>query len=235
MRNLQLIEKRIDDEGYSLDVVDVFKTIQGEGPFAGVPAVFVRTAGCNLQCPACDTNYTANRFHADIDFLQRYIGILTTRSCIDLVVITGGEPFRQPLGLFVEALIIKGYRVQIETNGTIYHGDFDHVRHSALSVVCSPKAGVNERLKPRIGALKYVMGHKDVSPIDGLPLTCLDSQSPVEHPWEGFVANGGLIYVQPLDSGDPIENKKNMEACIESCMRYGYILSTQLHKMWELS
>ena len=44
-----------------LAVHSIFYTIQGEGPFAGETAVFVRLAGCNLQCPLCDTDYTSDR------------------------------------------------------------------------------------------------------------------------------------------------------------------------------
>ena len=47
--------------GNSLEVVDLWQTIQGEGPFAGMRAIFIRLAGCNLQCPFCDTDYTSKR------------------------------------------------------------------------------------------------------------------------------------------------------------------------------
>ena len=43
------------DRDRHLDVHSIFHTIQGEGPYCGHPAVFIRLAGCNLQCPGCDT------------------------------------------------------------------------------------------------------------------------------------------------------------------------------------
>ena len=51
--NTQPTEKRTNSQ--NLDITEIFFTIQGEGPFSGHRAVFIRLAGCNLQCPACDT------------------------------------------------------------------------------------------------------------------------------------------------------------------------------------
>ena len=53
--NGQPIEKVQRTFDGTLEVHSIFKTIQGEGPFCGTPAVFIRLAGCNLQCPWCDT------------------------------------------------------------------------------------------------------------------------------------------------------------------------------------
>ncbi|WP_046973456.1 7-carboxy-7-deazaguanine synthase QueE, partial [Dyella japonica] len=96
-------------------------TIQGEGPFCGQPAVFVRLAGCNLQCPGCDTNYTSNRKKMSHSDIWQEIVHVTGEAKTKLVVITGGEPFRQPEVVnFINYLIdMKGYRVQVETNGTM--------------------------------------------------------------------------------------------------------------------
>src|SRR6202012_6048960 len=45
----------------TVDVHSIFKTIQGEGPYCGERALFIRLYGCNLRCPGCDTEYTATR------------------------------------------------------------------------------------------------------------------------------------------------------------------------------
>ena len=94
MINIQPIEKiehyGVPDDG-GLDVHSIFPTIQGEGPFVGQPAIFIRLAGCNLQCPLCDTEYTEGRIRLSVpvifDAVQEHIRLFAP-----LIVITGGEP-----------------------------------------------------------------------------------------------------------------------------------------------
>lgn len=225
--NAQAPEKRITDDGHKLDVNSIFHTIQGEGPFAGTPAVFIRLAGCNLQCPQCDTEYTERN--------ARTIGELLTivqqrRRTAKLVVITGGEPFRQEIGPLVRALLIDGYRVQIETNGTFYRDlPFEHAR---LFIVCSPKTGaVNSKLLPHICAFKYVANVESlVESVDGLPTYAL-----------GLPARRGLyrppiwcgaeVYLQPVDEKDAIRNAHNLHAVVRNCLHFGYRLCLQTHKL----
>ena len=100
--NQQPIEKQNLREDGILEVHSIFHTIQGEGPFTGQRAVFIRLAGCNLQCPLCDTDYTSSRWTAGPSSLLKYV-----REQADpghLVVITGGEPFRQNLRPAVEEI-----------------------------------------------------------------------------------------------------------------------------------
>lgn len=98
-------------------VVEIFHTIQGEGIDTGIRTVFVRTAGCDLDCVWCDTDY-AKPMDAGADMtVERAlatVGAFGTKH----VCITGGEPLIQPdMGAFVEALIGKGYVVSVTTNG----------------------------------------------------------------------------------------------------------------------
>ena len=92
----------------------------------GTRAIFVRLAGCNLQCINCDTDYTINRFKVPaatvVNEIRRMVAEDIKCSNSDmLVVITGGEPFRQAaLKPLVGMLLMDGFVVQIETNGTIY-------------------------------------------------------------------------------------------------------------------
>ena len=101
-------------------------TIQGEGPFCGRRAMFVRTSGCNLACTYCDTPYTWDweRFNREEEQPQ-----LTAHEIIanmnsmgatdsDLLVITGGEPTTQQSEVNALTLAWAG-PVQIETNGTV--------------------------------------------------------------------------------------------------------------------
>lgn len=227
MTNLQLPEGSVDSDGSVLDIQEVFPTIQGEGPLAGLRAVFIRLAGCNLQCPGCDTDYTSARKPWSLPDILSAVNDLAWGDG-SLVVITGGEPFRQPIAPLVRLLRLVGYNIQIETNGTLYLPGFPY---ADVTIVCSPKAGrVAGALWPHITALKYVVETSDVSADDGLPLHAL------RHPCRPFVARppedwNGHVYVQPMDTGDADANARNMHECVRLCMKYGYRLGTQIHKI----
>lgn len=223
MRNIQPPEKLAKSSPEVLSVHSVFHTIQGEGPFAGQPAVFIRLAGCNLQCPGCDTDYTTTRKAFNVVALvlevTRIRGITT-----NLVVITGGEPFRQPLGNLVTALLREGYRVQLETNGSFYQD----LPYDQITVVCSPKTGtINRQLEPHLAALKYVLDAKDLGE-DGLPERALDhGTTRLARPTAAFK---GTIYVQPYDPGGTLSNDIHHQAAVQSCLSHGYTLCLQMHK-----
>lgn len=218
-----------------LDVHSIFPTLQGEGPFVGHQAVFVRLAGCNLQCPLCDTEYTLGRSRFSIPGIyDAILDHVTSPEFRPLIVITGGEPFRQAnLGALCKFLLDKGYRVQIETNGTLYQPMPWH--HKDLTIVCSPKAGkVNSALSDRIAYYKYVVTAGDVA-MDGLPNKALEhSAGPrgVARPPAGF--DRSRIYVQPVDTRDEAENKASLDAAMASCRQHGYSLCLQTHKLLEL-
>lgn len=226
--NSQPVEKQKLREDGLLEVHSIFYTIQGEGPFAGVPAVFVRLAGCNLQCPMCDTDYTSDRRMVGPMGLVELVDAVNGKA--SLVVITGGEPFRQNITPAVNALLDADFRVQIETNGTLYLADFPYDR---ATVVCSPKAGqLNHRLaehKGAVTAFKYVLRHGNLAP-DGLPVHALahPAAPQVARPPSDFE---GAIFVQPVDEQDAETNAKNLSATVESALAHGYILGLQIHKL----
>lgn len=238
--NLQDEEGRFLDPEGRVEVHSIWKTIQGEGPYAGERAVFIRLAGCNLKCPACDTDYTSRRLPATpqeiVTGVRSFLEpvILHTSSNLfgsqvhkshSLVVITGGEPFRQNIGPLARELLGAGYRVQIETNGTLFLEEFPYL---ATTVVCSPKGiRIHPQLKPYVKALKYVLADGQVFS-DGLPTTVLGRRVLVARPWPSFE---GVVYVQPEDTGDPEQNKKNLKAAVDSCLQFGYTLGLQIHKI----
>lgn len=249
--NLQLIEKRVDDitDG-SLDVFEVFATIQGEGPYAGEPCVFVRLAGCNLQCPLCDTDYTSTRQRYPNYLLLELVARLMPKNS-KLIVLTGGEPLRQKCGPFIGLAIDKGYTVQIETNGTLWDESLGYpvaigktpdgdggtytkavpspIHMAQLTIVCSPKTGaINETVAKHVDHYKYVLSADQVDLEDGLPTSSLAANSRPARPSANF---RGTIYVQPCDDKDPVKNAANTAAAVSSCMAHGYILCLQLHKI----
>jgi 7-carboxy-7-deazaguanine synthase len=231
--NVQPAEKPVKGDGKTLEVVEVFKTIQGEGPFAGHPAVFVRLAGCDLCCPGCDTQYTQNRRTHDTIILTEYVRYLATDMRADLVVITGGEPFRQPIARFCHELLDRSLIVQIETNGTLAPQDSDphSFPFNSVHIVCSPKTPkIHPRIAKELDSLKYVVRAGEIDESDGLPTKTLGNEYGVARPTRS--KRLVPVYVQPLDEGDnAVQNALNTQAAIKSCMEHGHIFCAQIHKL----
>lgn len=207
--------------GNILLVHSIFYTIQGEGPFAGCPAVFIRLGGCNLQCPGCDTEYTAGVNHMTISDI-----ISTFHDAIQLVVISGGEPFRQNIAMLANSLILLGIKVQIETNGTLPPSPG---LHESVAIVCSPKTGkVNKLLAERITAWKYVGRAQDLACDDGLPVIALGHSAV---PRLARPTGNAPVYLQPMDEQDKELNRLNQQAVVDSCLKHGYRLCIQIHKI----
>jgi 7-carboxy-7-deazaguanine synthase len=232
MINKQPIEKREPSHDGTLQVHSIFKTIQGEGPFCGTPCVFVRLAGCNLQCPACDTDYTSKRTKMTPDQIACKVADLQGKLYPMLVVITGGEPFRQHIGELVDKLVRRGHYVQIESNGTmnppVFAWNKDTSARRGAYIVISPKTGkINFMAEEAACALKYVVRYNDVD-ADGLPKHALDMPNRPARPTPGLFT--GQIYIQPLDSKDPEENKLHTDAAVMLSLKHGHILQLQVHK-----
>lgn len=216
----------------------MFFTIQGEGPRAGHRSVFVRLAGCNLQCPGCDTEYTVGRETWITRHLVLAVDDLAKRNnaagC--LVVITGGEPLRQPLGELCLGLLNFGYEVQIETNGFFAPDDttLRLAQTRDIMLVVSPKTGrINQQTAEAAWAFKYVLDHRSVAE-DGLPIRALGHVAPnwgVARPPARPKGHKIPVYLNPFDSGDVMDNALNLEAVARSCKAHGYILGVQLHKL----
>jgi organic radical activating enzyme len=228
-----------------LKVHSYFPTIQGEGIFAGQAAFFIRLMGCNLQCPGCDTEYTTDA--PLLLYPRAVVELLETagRHYGDLVVITGGEPFRQNITPAVLELVEHGYHVQIETNGTLYLENFP--KSEEVTIVCSPKtARINPVLAARVDAFKYVIQAGHVAD-DGLPTDALYNlagigRDPVR---TGRIARRvarppdeweGPVYVQPMDEKDDVKNLNNLREAARTVMNGSprdellYVLGTQMHK-----
>ncbi len=248
--NTQKAEKPVWDADGFLDVHSVFSTIQGEGPNAGRRSIFVRLAGCNLQCPACDTEYTSIRKSMHPKDIISKVWDAGNGGGTSLIVLTGGEPFRQNVRPFIIAACAKGYEVQVETNGTlgpasVPRPEIQLKSLNRLTIVVSPKAPkVNKffecwyytKVYPPVASLywKYVLRAGEANKHDGLPNKALGGMAPSRPP-EHMLSNPELrdkyVYVNPEDSGDAAQNKLNAEAAAETCLRFGYRLGAQLHKI----
>lgn len=102
-------------------ISEIFLSIQGESTSAGLPTVFVRTAGCNLRCSYCDTPYALTT-HESVQMDVDEVLAAVREKRVKRVCLTGGEPLIQPraeLQAFFDGLAAEGYELSIETSGSI--------------------------------------------------------------------------------------------------------------------
>ena len=204
-------------------VKEIFYTLQGEGGQAGSPAVFCRFAGCNLWsgreqdranaiCRFCDTDFvgtdgTLGGKFADAPTLARQIAALWPAGDAHhrLVVLTGGEPLLQVDTALIDALYAQGFRIAVETNGTV-------AAPQGIDWLCvSPKAGA-DWVQRQGQELKVVW------PQPGLDLDVLETTGQFQH-----------RFLQPMDGPD---QGRHIALCIDLCLqRPAWRLSLQTHKL----
>jgi 7-carboxy-7-deazaguanine synthase len=101
-----------------MQITEIYKSLQGESTYAGLPCVFVRLTGCNLRCTWCDSEYT---FHGGRKMTPEEVRSEVARLSPNrgLVEITGGEPMLQERELvpLMQSLLQDGYKLLIETSG----------------------------------------------------------------------------------------------------------------------
>ena len=205
--------------GYA--VKECFLTLQGEGMQSGARAAFLRFAGCNLwsgreadrataECRFCDTNFVGTdgegggKFASADALAPRVEGLWGEGAEHRLVVITGGEPMLQLDEALVEALHARGFRVAVETNGTL-------AAVPGVDWICvSPKAGTKV-VQRRGNELKLVWPQAGIDPAE----------------LEGWAFDHFLV--QPMDCD---QREAALKAAIALAMeRPKWRLSLQTHKV----
>ena len=218
-------------------VNEVFETIQGEGVFTGVPAIFVRLQGCPVGCAWCDTKQTWDLLEDKKVSPEQVITVdgsvgrwanHTVQSLIEAfnakgytarhVVITGGEPCMYDLNPLCQLLHNAGYSTQIETSGT-----FDIQAPAQTWVTVSPKVNM-------AGGYKVLQ-------------SALDRANEIKHPvaMEKHVeellqllqqtdTTAKLIYLQPIS-----QQRRATELAIAQCKKHNWRLSVQVHKYLGIS
>jgi 7-carboxy-7-deazaguanine synthase len=141
-----------------MQIIEIYKSLQGESSYAGLPCVFVRTAGCNLRCVWCDSEYT---FKGGKPMTLEEIDHQVHRLSPDggLVEITGGEPLLQEREVvpLMDRLLIAGYTVLLETSGERLLDKVPELVVKIVDVKC-PHSGEGETF--RHANLSY-MTHRD--------------------------------------------------------------------------
>lgn len=202
-------------------VKEIFFTLQGEGFNTGTPAVFCRFSGCNLWtgreehrsiavCQFCDTDFVGTdgpgggRFACATDLAAAVAAAWAGDSDAErLVVCTGGEPLLQLDGDAIQSFHAEGFRVAVETNGTV-------AAPAGLDWVCvSPKAGT-ELVLTTGDELKLVYPQEGLRPEDVAHLAFRHR------------------FLQPMDGANRAENTKR---AVEYCLEHPrWRLSLQTHK-----
>ncbi len=196
--NNELVGRKFFDdnpyaEGGKLLVTSVFRTLQGEGPFAGRPAIFVRLAKCNLSCSFCDTYFDTGDWMTYSQLTERIIDAAKDMRLLDSVlVITGGEPMLQKnLNLFLVTSSAYFDKVQIESNGLQLLNDLPRSVYLVVSPKCvgSGYSKPPDRVLERAGCLKFVVSADPKSPYHTVPRWA--------HEWKRD--NGKPVYISPMN------------------------------------
>ena len=205
-------------DGSSLKVHSIFDTLQGEGPYSGHPALFIRLSGCNLACSFCDTEFDGYTTLSLEEILACVSSAVSTNFNFSVVVITGGEPFRQNIAPLCSRLIDAGYTVQIETNGLLYRPVDKRVKIvCSLKVVGGRYCSVHPDFLDHYLVFKFLVSDS-ISGYDDLPM-------------DEVIGFGKPIYVQPMDEYDPEKNARNIALAMKLAKMHNVILCLQLHKI----
>lgn len=99
-----------------LDICEIYYSLQGESTFTGLPCIFIRLSGCNLNCSWCDSRFAEEDTH--VMSIDQILKKIEAYNC-NLVEITGGEPLLQKdTPTLISVLLEKKYQVLLETNGS---------------------------------------------------------------------------------------------------------------------
>lgn len=194
-------------------VNEIFYSLQGEGMRAGEASVFLRLSGCNQKCRVethgfdCDTEYVSGT-KLDVEELAGRVLDAANEGC-EWVVITGGEPGLQLDEALIEALHLDGFKVAVETNGSI---DLSHLHIDWVTV--SPKVAEHAVRQMTANEVKYVRGHGQ-----GIP----KPQCKADH-----------NLISPATKGADIDPEA-LAWCIELVKQNPkWRLSVQQHKQWRV-
>jgi 7-carboxy-7-deazaguanine synthase len=212
-----------------MKVNEIFYSLQGEGSLAGIPTVFIRLQGCNLNCAWCDTPYAHDTQEGKVMTVNEIadeVALISPTTC-SWICITGGEPLEQAEELeeLVATLRLRDYFIEIETNGSKppppWHIEVDNwcvdIKGPSSGEMLSWNAEWEQL--PFVGSFKLVAANRE-------DLTYLAALAPrLVH------ADPNSIMVSPCNSANALASEDWMQECADFCKHYGYHLSLQLHKV----
>jgi 7-carboxy-7-deazaguanine synthase len=159
-----------------MKIVEIFRSLQGEGKNQGKPCLFIRLAGCNLKCRWCDTPASQrDGREMSIDTIMEQVWRINP----PYVCVTGGEPLLQPDDLehLLSSLKKRGTEIDIETNGTMDFARFQPCASICMDVKC-PSSGEQsnlsllEKIRPKDSVKFVVQDERDCRYAEEVLQTC---------------------------------------------------------------
>lgn len=221
----------------TLVVSEIFgPTFQGEGPSAGRRAGFVRLMGCNLSCSWCDTPYTWNGARFDLKREGRRLTAGTIAKRVgrgdpELAVVTGGEPLLHQKQLawipMLDAMVARGMKVEIETNGTQMPSQKTIRRVARFNV--SPKLGhggdrADVRFKPDVLRALALTGCAVFKFVVRFPADLAEVEKLVNR----AALPNELVWIMP-EGTDAATLDNRFAALAPQVVEHGWNLTTRLH------
>lgn len=210
------------------NVSEIFgNTIQGEGPFTGVPATFIRLHGCKNYCPYCDSKYSWQGEPTKMSMAEIYAKVNTFRD--QLIVLTGGEPLMQPdvVKDFCNHYTETPYKLQIETSGKVsVTEELAETMCAQAVVICSPKY---------LNGIWFTAPDFDASIIDYFKFVVRDINDILAILL--FIAEYDIdhtrVYLMP-EGASRAEQIQKMPFVVEQCVKHGFKMSPRLHVLiWD--
>ena len=232
----------------TMNVVEIFRSIQGEGEKVGLPCVFVRLYGCPVHCKFCDTKESwANdkKFETlSINEIVSKVQNLATDKT-KYVVVTGGEPFLQARELYmlVSELVGKDLNVMIETSGSVDSPealetlnrirDYSIIFAHHVCINLSPKnEAVDEDYINAAHEIKILIGATEADD----PILSSSLWLKFGRKCKKFIIDANTRYlecsmfVQPITYQDEAKTRLAIHRAVEAAEKFGCRVSFQTHK-----
>lgn len=136
------MQVRYNSRLMTLNITEIFRSVQGETSYTGLPTFFIRLSACNLRCRWCDTPYSFTRGQSmSIDDIIEQ----TEKSGCRYVCVTGGEPLLQKeVHVLMKQLADKGFHLSLETGGSLPIKNVDSRVKVILDIKC-PGSGMDAK------------------------------------------------------------------------------------------
>lgn len=209
-----------------MKVVEVFSSIEGEGIRAGELCTFVRLAGCNLRCSYCDTPYALSATAGEDYCIDELVKKVAGFNCSN-VTLTGGEPLCCPdIEPLTEVLLWRGYRVNIETNGSLDVQAFLKKKGCFLTV---------DYKMPSSGCMPAMLNSNFLGLRETDVIKCVVAREDLPYISSVIKKNKGraYIYLSPVFGKiKPVEIVEHMKSLMASGVNMEKVrLQVQLHKI----